>query len=400
MSALVERAGGNPLFVRELVWAARHGERSTTLPDTVERVLTLGSTRSSRSTGVVLRYAAVVGPSFDLALLREIVADALGESLADDADDSSSSRHPCASSSSTQATAVRLPPRPRPRDRVRRPLVRPPRPYPRSRRPAIERRPGRAPTRRRRSCRSTSTRHATSRARGATRSPPGGGRRRASRTSSRPSCTSARSRRPAPSTSSTRRRRARRGGPRGRLRALRRLRARRGRLRARPRARSGRPGPRDAHRLEAGLAREHAGRHQEAIDAYELGPRPPCKAPRERRADAESDRPRARIAGVHYRLGQFADALTWGSGPRSGAPDDDRGRLAHAYYLLANYDLGHPDGIRYLRARGADLRRAGDFRGKGNSLNNLGIRFYYEGRWERRSGVRRRARGAQGAAGT
>ncbi len=84
MSSLVERAGGNPLFVRELVWAARHGEQLDALPDTVERLLTARIDTLDPIDRVVLRYAAVVGPSFDLALLREIVADAmLGESLAD-----------------------------------------------------------------------------------------------------------------------------------------------------------------------------------------------------------------------------------------------------------------------------------------------------------------------------
>ena len=49
MSTLVERAGGNPLFVRELVWAARHGERLERSPTRSNGCSRPGSTRSSRS---------------------------------------------------------------------------------------------------------------------------------------------------------------------------------------------------------------------------------------------------------------------------------------------------------------------------------------------------------------
>ena len=58
---LVERSGGNPLFVRELVWAARHGEELEGLPDTIERLLTARIDTLDPVDRMLLRYAAVSG---------------------------------------------------------------------------------------------------------------------------------------------------------------------------------------------------------------------------------------------------------------------------------------------------------------------------------------------------
>ncbi len=71
---LVARSGGNPLFVRELVTAARAGQRVETLPDTVESLLTTRIDTLDPSDKVLLRYASVIGPSFDLGLLGEVLA--------------------------------------------------------------------------------------------------------------------------------------------------------------------------------------------------------------------------------------------------------------------------------------------------------------------------------------
>ena len=75
MEALTERAGGNPLFVRELVFAAQHGEEFTTLPETVESLLTTRIDTLDPPDRMLLRYASVVGPRFPLDLLGEILAD-------------------------------------------------------------------------------------------------------------------------------------------------------------------------------------------------------------------------------------------------------------------------------------------------------------------------------------
>ena len=74
MQALAERAGGNPLFLRELVAAAREGVAGD-LPESVETLLTTRIDTLAPADRMLLRYAAVVGPSFGLELVGEILAD-------------------------------------------------------------------------------------------------------------------------------------------------------------------------------------------------------------------------------------------------------------------------------------------------------------------------------------
>ncbi len=76
LAALVERAGGNPLFVRELVVAVRRGG-SGELPETVERLMTERIDTLDPDDRMLLRHAAVVGARFDLELMREILAGEL-----------------------------------------------------------------------------------------------------------------------------------------------------------------------------------------------------------------------------------------------------------------------------------------------------------------------------------
>src|SRR5262249_42263627 len=59
LDALTERAGGNPLFVRELVLATRAGERLETLPESVESLLTTRIDTLDPANRMLLRYAAV-----------------------------------------------------------------------------------------------------------------------------------------------------------------------------------------------------------------------------------------------------------------------------------------------------------------------------------------------------
>jgi class 3 adenylate cyclase/tetratricopeptide (TPR) repeat protein len=79
LAALAERSGGNPLFVRELVLAARAGERFETLPESVESLLTTRIDTLDPADRMLLRYAAVVGPVFELDLLGEILGDELAD---------------------------------------------------------------------------------------------------------------------------------------------------------------------------------------------------------------------------------------------------------------------------------------------------------------------------------
>jgi class 3 adenylate cyclase/tetratricopeptide (TPR) repeat protein len=73
LDALRERAGGNPLFVRELVAARREAGSLAELPETVETLITARMDTLDPGDRLLLRYASVVGPAFELPLLEEIV---------------------------------------------------------------------------------------------------------------------------------------------------------------------------------------------------------------------------------------------------------------------------------------------------------------------------------------
>ena len=62
----------------------------------------------------------------------------------------------------------------------------------------------------------------------------------------------------------------------------------------------------------------------------------------------------------------------------------DRATLAHAYYLMdwALTDAGSPDARRYRDLALPIYEELGDRLGQGNVLNNLGVAAYYEGDWE------------------
>ncbi|HYZ20268.1 MAG TPA: tetratricopeptide repeat protein, partial [Gaiellaceae bacterium] len=72
------RAAGNPLFLRELVAAARAGDTGE-LPESVETLLTTRIDTLAPVDRMLLRYAAVVGPVFRLDLVGEILADDVPE---------------------------------------------------------------------------------------------------------------------------------------------------------------------------------------------------------------------------------------------------------------------------------------------------------------------------------
>jgi class 3 adenylate cyclase/tetratricopeptide (TPR) repeat protein len=75
LDVLAERAGGNPLFVRELVAAARHGSDLGALPETVESVITTRIDTLDPGDRLLLRASAVIGAVFELALLEEVLGD-------------------------------------------------------------------------------------------------------------------------------------------------------------------------------------------------------------------------------------------------------------------------------------------------------------------------------------
>lgn len=82
--ALADRARGHPLFLEELISAARAGRDINALPDTVEAMLVEHIDRLVPADRSVLRSAAVLGLGFDeeaLAELVELPVDELAEAL-------------------------------------------------------------------------------------------------------------------------------------------------------------------------------------------------------------------------------------------------------------------------------------------------------------------------------
>jgi class 3 adenylate cyclase/tetratricopeptide (TPR) repeat protein len=151
-----------------------------------------------------------------------------------------------------------------------------------------------------------------------------------------------------------------------------------------------------------GSLRERVGEYDEAMAVYREGLTRLDSLP----GTVELLRNRAEIelgaAGVRYRQGRFEDALEFAelAGTRAEAADDRR-RLAHAFRLMAvSYnELGRPEGIAYSERALAIYEELGDFAGMGHTLNNLGIGFYYAGRWDEAVASYRRGREALERAG-
>jgi len=78
MSVISRKAGGNPLFLHELVVAASRSGSAADLPDSVEAVVTSRIDLLDPSDRTLLRYAAVLGNRFALADLQRMLGRQLG----------------------------------------------------------------------------------------------------------------------------------------------------------------------------------------------------------------------------------------------------------------------------------------------------------------------------------
>jgi class 3 adenylate cyclase/tetratricopeptide (TPR) repeat protein len=106
-------------------------------------------------------------------------------------------------------------------------------------------------------------------------------------------------------------------------------------------------------------------------------------------------------AGVRFRQGGYVDAIEWGTRAAGHAERADaRDALAHAYYLLATARLqtGERESTFFDLALPI-FEEMGDVAGQGNVLNNLGIAAYYDGRWDEALDFYRRGQDAQRRAG-
>jgi class 3 adenylate cyclase/tetratricopeptide (TPR) repeat protein len=136
--------------------------------------------------------------------------------------------------------------------------------------------------------------------------------------------------------------------------------------------------------LKEGIIRERFGKYSEALRWYNrgLGSLESLDADEGRRMRFELS---LAYAGVRVRQGEFLDGADWCMRVVEEARESlDLPALAHAYYLmhLAYISVRSPE---RAALRGLALpiyEELGDLLGQANALNNLGVDAYYEGRWQ------------------
>jgi len=153
--------------------------------------------------------------------------------------------------------------------------------------------------------------------------------------------------------------------------------------------------------LKEGIVRDRLGQYPQALRWYgralrtvddQAGPK----------GTAQRVQLALSYAGSRYRQGRYRDCIRWCRRAVAGAEaTGDRASLAHAYYLLdaAYTDLGRPDSSRYRALALPIYEELGDLVGQANVLNNLGIDAYYEGRWDEALDLYRRSKAAREKAG-
>ena len=150
--------------------------------------------------------------------------------------------------------------------------------------------------------------------------------------------------------------------------------------------------------MKEGVIREHSGRYPQALRWYTRA-----------LAMDDPERPlpeRAELliayGGVRFRQGRFREAVRWCERAVEHAQAvGDRPGLAHAYYVLhiLHMTLGTPEKAKYQSLALPIYEELGDLTRQGYVLNNLGIDAYEEGRWDEAIGLYERSREALGRAG-
>jgi class 3 adenylate cyclase/tetratricopeptide (TPR) repeat protein len=156
-----------------------------------------------------------------------------------------------------------------------------------------------------------------------------------------------------------------------------------------------------------GVIRERFGRYSDALRWYNRGLRS-----LESLDPEDQQRMRFELslayAGVRVRQGEFADGAEWCLRVVEEANQvNDLPALAHAYYLIhyAYISNRSPDRAAFAGIALPIYEELGDLLGQANALNNLGVDAYYEGRWrealdcyERSKALRERIGDVVGAA--
>ena len=137
--------------------------------------------------------------------------------------------------------------------------------------------------------------------------------------------------------------------------------------------------------LKEGKIRELEGQYAEALRWFSRGFKAAEKLPSEHERKAQRVALEMAYAATRIRQGELTDCIRWCRKVVDGANEiGDLGSLAHAYYLmhLAYTTLGSPERTAFRGLALPIYEDLGDLLGQANVLNNLGVEAYYEGRWE------------------
>jgi tetratricopeptide (TPR) repeat protein len=157
-------------------------------------------------------------------------------------------------------------------------------------------------------------------------------------------------------------------------------------------------GPQPGLLRKEGRVREWMSQYSEALRWYTRG-----LAAAERLVDEEDRRAhRTKLtlayAGVRLRQGLFRDCIRHCRAALADAQDaGDLRSIAHAYYVMhyAYTELGSPEREAFRGLALPIYEELGDLLGQANVLNNLGVDAYYEGRWDEALDLYRRSREAR-----
>ena len=157
--------------------------------------------------------------------------------------------------------------------------------------------------------------------------------------------------------------------------------------------------------FKEGRVRERTSRYTDAVRWFGRGLKTLGQADDSRSAeDVAALRARLAVgyATVRQRQGRLADCVKWAEAAVVDATNGrDKATLAHAYFLLdaALTDLGRSEQSDYRYLALPIYEELGDLVGQANVLNNLGIDAYYEGRWDEALELYERDRQARERAG-
>lgn len=137
--------------------------------------------------------------------------------------------------------------------------------------------------------------------------------------------------------------------------------------------------------LMEGHIREVSGRYSEALRWYARARRLAQALPEDQKRTQLLVELALATAGVRYRQGALSECIGWCKRALDEADAiGDLPNAAHAYYLLhlAYTSMASPEREAYRGIALPIYEELGDLGGQAKTLNNMGIDAYYEGRWD------------------